>query len=134
MSIATETTGRTAADYAEFLLQDADLPRWSYQIGFLETAIQEAAEHYGPTVTDANCMNELLQMNSQHRGSVIDVAHALTALTFSLSWSGDYQSRRFVLRTVERHAPMMRAEFDALHDRLGWGSDAHRRALGAIPA
>lgn len=38
------------------------------------------------------------------------------------------------LGSVEKREPMKRKEFDALHDRLGWGSDAHRVAMGAIPA
>lgn len=128
----TKHDGRTAADSAKFLLQGAGLTDW--QVGFLETALLEVAEHYGPTVTEAHCMNELLQMNSLHRGSIIDVAHALTAMRFGLSWHGDYESRRFFVDSVEKREPMKRSEFDALHKRLGWGSDAHRVVMGAIPA
>lgn len=122
--------GRTAKECAVFLLQGFDLSDW--QIEFLAVALDEVAENYGPSVTDKRCLNELVQMNSQHRGSIEGVAHAVFGLTFKCSWSGEYGSRLFTVEEFAKRPPIPHAQFAALHAECGWGSDAHRRALGAL--
>lgn len=124
------TANYTAPSAAAFLLGDSGLSEW--QIGFLAVALDEVAEHYDGIVTDKKCMNELLQMNSQHRGSIEGVARALTGHVFELSWCGEYGSRIFKVLKHEKRQQLAQAAFDLLHDECGWGSDAHRIALGAL--
>ncbi len=122
----------TAEEAASFLLRDTGLSEW--QIGFLAVALDEVAEWHeriGKTGSIAchECADELTQMNSQHRGSIEPVVHALTGMSFSVSWRGDYGARTFAVEHHEMRDRLPRADFDALHDECGWGSDAHRHAL-----
>lgn len=118
--------GYTAAEVASFLLRDSSLSEW--QIGFLAVALDELSEFH-QRITSDECMAELTQMNSQHRGSIEGVVYALTGRSFSVSWRGEYGARTFFVDQYQKHDLMPRPEFDALHDGCGWGSDAHRNAL-----
>ena len=127
-------TEYTAEQAASFLLSDTGLSEW--QIGFLAVALDEVAEWHermgkAGSIACHECADELTQMNSQHRDSIEPVVHALTGLNFGVSWRGDYGARTFVVEQREKRALMPRADFDALHDACGWGSDAHRQALRA---
>ena len=127
-------TEHTAEQAASFLLSDTGLSEW--QIGFLAVALDEVAEWHerigkAGSIACHECADELTQMNSQHRGSIKPVVHALTGLNFGVSWRGDYGARTFVVEQREKRDLMPRADFDALHDDCGWGSDAHRQALRA---
>ncbi len=122
----------TAEEAASLLLGGTGLSEW--QIGFLAVALHEVAEWHeriGKTGSIAcyECADELTQRNSQHRGSFEPVVYALTGLSFSVSWRGDYGARIFVVEHHEKHDPLPHADFDALHNVCGWGSDAHRHAL-----
>lgn len=122
----------TAKEAASFLLEGTGLSVW--QCGFLAVALDEVAEWHERVGTTGSiacheCADELTQMNSQHRGSIEPVVHALTGLSFSVSWCGDYGARTFIVEHHERRDLLPRADFDALHDDRGWGSDAHRHAL-----
>lgn len=122
----------TAEEAASHLLGGTGLSEW--QIGFLAVALDEVAEWHeriGKTGSIAchECADELTQMNTQHRGSIEPVVHALTGLFFSVSWRGEYGARTFVVEHHESCHLLPRADFDALHDGCGWGSDAHRHAL-----
>ena len=125
--------GYTAAEAASFLLRDSDLSEW--QVGFLAVALDEVAEYHqrmdfvNQRIACHECRDELTQMNSQHRGSIEGVVHALTGLSFGVSWRGEYGARTFFVDQYEKRDVMPRAEFDILHDGCGWGSDAHRHAL-----
>ncbi len=98
-------TGYTAEQAASFLLSDTGLSEW--QTGFLAVALDEVAEWH-ERVGNANsigcheCADELTQMNSQHRGSIEPVVYALTGLSFSVSWRGDYGARTFFVEQRER--------------------------------
>ena len=124
-----------AEQAASFLLSDTGLSEW--QIGFLAVALDEVAEWHermgkAGSIACHECADELTQMNSQHRDSVEPVVHALTGLNFGVSWRGDYGARTFVVEQRDEKRDLMpRADFDALHNDCGWGSDAHRRALRA---
>lgn len=125
-------TGYTAQEAASFLLRDTGLSEW--QIGFLAVALDEVAEWHerigkAGSIACHECADELTQMNSQHWSSIEPVVHALTGLSFSVSWCGDYGARTFVIEHHEKRDLLPRADFDALHDECGWGSDAHRQAL-----
>lgn len=125
--------GYTAEEAASFLLSDTGLSEW--QIGFLTVALEELAEYHlrmdsaNQRITSYECLDELVQMNSQHRGSIEGVLHALSGVSFSVSWEGEYGTRTFFVEQVQKRSLMPSAEFDALHEGCGWGSDAHRRAL-----
>jgi hypothetical protein len=125
-------TGYTAQEAASFLLEGTGLSEW--QIGFLAVALDEAAEWHerigkAGSIACHECADELTQMNSQHRGSVEPLVYALSGLSFSVSWCGEYGARTFVIEPHEKRDVLARADFDALHDECGWGSDAHRQAL-----
>ena len=127
-------TEYTAEQAASFLLSDAGLSEW--QVGFLAVALDEVAEWHermgkAGSIACHDCADELTQMNSQHRGSIEPVVYALTGLSFSVSWRGDYGARTFFVEQHERRDMRPRADFDALYDDCGWGSDAHRQALRA---
>lgn len=125
--------GYTAAEAASLLLCGSGLTEW--QIGFLAVALDEVAEYHqrmdfvNRRIACYECADELTQMNSQHRGSIEGVMHALIGLSFSVSWRGEYGARTFFVEQLEKRDVMPRAEFDTLHDGRGWGSDAHRHAL-----
>lgn len=128
----TKTESYTAQEAASFLLDGTGLSEW--QIEFLAVALDEVAEWHermgnANSIASYECADELTQMNSQHRGSIEPVVHALTRLSFSVSWRGDYGARTFVVEHHERRSLLPRAAFDAMHDKCGWGSDAHRHAL-----
>lgn len=128
-------TGCTAEKAASFLLCDTGLSEW--QVGFLAVALNEVAEYHeridsaDKRIACYECADELTQMNSQHRGSIEPVVYALTGLSFSVSWRGDYGVRTFFVDQHEKRDLLPRADFNALHDGFGWGSDAHRHALRA---
>ena len=125
-------TEYTAEQAASFLLSDTGLSE--RQLGFLAVALDEVAEWHermgkARSIACHECADELTQMNSQHRDSIEPVVRALTGLNFGVSWRGDYGARTFVVEQHEKRDLMPRADFDALHDDCGWGSDAHRQAL-----
>jgi len=128
-------TGYTAEQAAALLLQDKGLSE--YQVGFLAVALDEVANwrghaSQGNSISCHECANELTQMNSQHQSSIEPVVYAMTGLSFSISWHGaawPYGTRRFFIDQHEHRELMPRADFDALHDDYGWGSDAHRHAI-----
>ena len=127
-------TRYTAEQSGSLLLSDTGLSEW--QVGFLAVALDEVAEWHermgkAGSIACYECADELTQMNSQHRSSIEPVVYALTGLSFSVSWRGDYGARTFFIEQRERHDLRPRADFDALHDDCGWGSDAHRQALRA---
>ncbi len=127
-------TEYTAEQAASFLLSDTGLSE--RQLGFLAVALDEVAEWHermgkARSIACHECADELTQMNSQHRDSIEPVVRALTGLNFGVSWRGDYGARTFVVEQHEKRDLMPRADFDALHDDCGWGSDAHRQALRA---
>ncbi len=126
--------GYTAEQAAAILLSDTGLSEW--QVGFLAVALDEVAEWHerignAGSIACYECADELTQMNSQHRSSIEPVVYALLGLSFRLSWRGDYGARTFFVGQRERRDLRPRADFDALHDDCGWGSDAHRQALRA---
>ena len=125
----TKEQGKSAQEMAKHLLFGFALSDW--QVGFLAVALEESGE-FDLVVSDKDCLNELVQMNSQHIWSILDVAHAVTGLSFKCSAHGVYGSRLFVLDEFTRSDPMSRQSFDAISDAHGWGSDAHRRALGVL--
>ena len=127
-------TEYTAEQAASFLLSDTGLSE--RQLGFLAVALDEVAEWHermgkARSIACHECADELTQMNSQHRDSIEPVVRALTGLNFGVSWRGDYGARTFVVEQHEKRDLMPRADFDALHDDCGWGSDAPRQALRA---
>lgn len=127
-------TGYTAEQAASILLSDTGLSEW--QVGFVAVALDEVAawhERMGKAGSIAcyECADELTQMNSQHRDSIVPIVYALTGLSFRVSWSGNYDARTFTIEHHERHDLRPRCVFDALHEDCGWGSDAHRQALRA---
>ena len=98
-------TEYTAEQAASFLLSDAGLSEW--QVGFLAVALDEVAEWHermgkAGSIACHECADELTQMNSQHRGSIEPVVYALTGLSFSVSWRGDYGARTFFVEQRER--------------------------------
>lgn len=123
----------TAHAAAAFLLDGSGLS--DYQVGFLAVALEEVAEYHerigstNKSIASFECADELTQMNSQHRGSIEPVVHVLTGLSFNVSWQGKYGERTFFVTQCQKLERMPRAEFDALYDGRGWGSDAHREAL-----
>jgi hypothetical protein len=125
-------SGQTSHELATFFLQDSGLSDW--QMGFLGVALEEVAEERlhrnipGP-ISCADCVLEITQMNSQHRGSTKTVVHALTGWDFRLSWSGTSGPFMFFLEHQERRKPMEIKAFHALSNGCGWGSNAHRQAL-----
>lgn len=56
----------------------------------------------------------------------------LLGVPVDVLWRGDYGARTFFVEQRERRDLRPRADFDALHDDCGWGSDAHRQALRAL--
>ena len=107
----------TAKEAASFLLEGAGLSVW--QCGFLAVALDEVAEWHersGKTrsIVCQECADELTQMNSQHQGSIEPVVHALTGLTFSVSWCGHYGARTFTVEHHDRRDLLSRGDFDAL--------------------
>lgn len=124
----------TPKEVASALLRDAGLSEW--ETGFLALALEEVAEwaeHIDRnSIMCCDCLDELTQMNSQHRISTEAVAHALTGLSFSVSWQGSYGSRIFVVNQHQKHDVLPHVDFVALYDKCGWGSDAHRQALRAL--
>jgi hypothetical protein len=130
----TKEKGRSAQEMAKHLLIGTNLSDW--QVDFLAIALEESA-NYGAIVSDKDCLNELVQMNSSHRQSILGVAYAMTGLSFKCSINRCVYGSRlslllFVLDEFERCNPMSRDSFDAMSDAHGWGSDAHRIALGAL--
>ncbi len=122
----------TALEAASFLLEGSGLS--ACQIEFLSGALDEVAEWHeriGKTRNIAchECVDELMQMNSLHRGGIEPVVYALTGLSFSVSWRDNNGTRTFVIEHRDRRDMLPRADFDAIHDGVGWGSDGHRRAL-----
>ena len=96
-------TEYTAEQAASFLLSDAGLSEW--QVGFLAVALDEVAEWHermgkAGSIACHECADELTQMNSQHRGSIEPVVYALTGLSFSVSWRGDYGARTFFAKQM----------------------------------
>lgn len=127
-------TGYTAEQAATILLSGTGLSDW--QVGFLAVALNEVAEwreRIGKVggIACYECASELTQMNSMHRGSVEPVVYALSGLSFSVSWQGDYGARSFFVEQHERRDLLPQTDFDALYVDCGWGSDAHRQALRA---
>lgn len=125
----------TAQKAASLLLEGTGLSEW--EIGFLAIILHEVAEWHernGKMVCIAcnDCLDELTQMNSQHRGSIEPVFHALTALCFSVSCHSVNGERAFVIENQERRDQLPGADVDALHGECGWGSNAHRQALRGV--
>lgn len=114
---------------ADLILSEQPLSAW--QIEFLVVALDESAM-FSPEVTDRDCLNQLVQMNSSHMGSVLDVAHILTGVHFRVLRAGRFGRWCFSIEKLEHEPPMLRAAFDALYSQFGWGSDAHRKALGVL--
>lgn len=125
--------GYTAAEAASLLLCDSGLTEW--QVGFLAVALDEVAEYHqrmdfvNRQIACYECVDELTQMNSQHRGSIEGVVYALMGLSFSVSWHGDYGARTLFVDQHQKCGLMPRPDFDTLHDGRGWGSDARRYVL-----
>lgn len=101
-------TGHTAEQAASLLLQGKGLS--DYQVGFLAVALDEVAnwrEHDGDqakSIACHECAAELTHMNSQHQSSIEPVVHALTGLSFSISWHGaawPCGTRRFFINQHE---------------------------------
>lgn len=125
----------TAQTAASILLERTGLSEW--EVGFLAIALNEVAEwqaRNGKTVCIAvhDCVDELTQMNIQHRGSIEAVLQALTALFFSVSCRCENGVRAFVIDHQERRDLLPRAVVDTLHDECAWGSNAHRLALRVV--
>jgi hypothetical protein len=124
--------GYNAHEAASLLLQGMDLSEG--QIEYLATALDEVAEFQTHTddvgsIACYECASELTQMNSLDRGSIEPVVHALTGLSFALSWTGHYGARTFFIVQNQRRGILDRSEFETLYANCGWGSDAHRSAL-----
>lgn len=120
----------TVQSAAAFLLEGNGLSEW--QISFLAVALDEVAEHYQGNITEKKCINELVQMDSQHKNSIKDVVYTLTGGIFELSWVGEYGLRTFTVLRHEKCQKMPLATFNLLHEECGWGSDTHRINLGAL--
>lgn len=120
----------TPQSAAEFFLIGHELSAW--QISFLTTAIEEVAENSPGNITDKDCLNELVQMNSQHQRSNAQVVRALTGHNFELSLSGPHEFKVLTIMSHQKRKPMPQGDFDKLYEECGWGSDAHRIALGVL--
>jgi hypothetical protein len=131
-----DTSFVSAQDIAGFVLQNQNLSEW--QVEFLTVALAEIAllevaltRTNEGTVTGKDCVRELTQMHSAHRMDIVPVAHALTGLKFECIWRYEFDGKKVLFKMVsfERIEPMTESAFNALNDRLGWGSNAHRAAL-----
>ena len=122
----TPSAHHSAEQLALLLLEQQSLSDW--QIGFLAVALHESA-NYSPVVTNKDCISGLLQMNSGHRNSVVDVVRVLTGVKFRASVTGVAGNWKFHLVEFTAGDPINAGEFEWLTDQHGWGSDAHRSAL-----